>query len=314
MIFEKYLENSIYRAIHPKLFDVSLRDGIQSADPAKWPTERKKEMFRHIVATQTPANMEIGSLVSPKVLPIMGDSLELYEYARGGDALNSAGSNPELYMLIPSLGRLYTALNYHIPNLSFITSVSEAFQRKNTQRGLDETKAELTEIERVLFNNRVFSPANRDPEGDRPPFSPKTKLYISCITECPLTGKIDLDFVLREILMYHYRYNFDELCLSDTCGTLTFEEYEYLLETLLFFSVPPSKLSLHLHVSPENRETIQRIVWLSLDKHVHKFDVSCIETGGCSVTMSASKCLPNLSYDLFYEILDKYIACRGETA
>jgi len=300
----------IYSSISPILFDVSLRDGIQNADASKWSTDRKKAMLRHISETEHPTRMEVGSLVSSKVLPIMGDSLEMYHH--GMDTL--AKNGVEVYMLVPSLSRLQTALNYNITNMSFITSVSDSFQRKNIRRTLEETKEELSKMSMLVKDMPAIRKKLRsmpDAKGEEYELFTenvvRSKLYISCITECPISGKQDIDYVLREILMYHTKYEFDELCLSDTCGTLTFDDYEYLLDALLFFGVPASKLSLHLHVPDTNIENIRRILWYSFDKNVNKFDVSMVETGGCSVTMSRDKLLPNLSYDLFHRILDRYI-------
>jgi hydroxymethylglutaryl-CoA lyase len=280
--------SAIFARINPQLFDVSLRDGIQNADPAKWPTEAKTDMYHRIVATERPQRMEVGSLVSPKILPVLGDSLYMYSYT---DTRNRLSDGPMAYMLVPSLSRIHSALNYDIRNLSFITSVSESFQKKNTRRTLAETKSELKQMSDIAS---MFLDVH-------------TKLYISCITECPLSGKQDLDYVLREILMYHTSYQFDELCLSDTCGTLTFDDYEYLVDTLIHFGVPASKLSLHLHVSEANRENVRRILWHSFQHKINKFDVSAVETGGCSVTMRSDQLLPNLSYDLFYHFLARYI-------
>ncbi len=282
------MRSAIFARINPQLFDVSLRDGIQNADPAKWTTEAKQEMYHTIVSNENPSRMEVGSLVSPKILPIMNDSLYMYSYV---DTRAKSHEGPQPYMLVPSLSRLHTALNYDIRNMSFITSVSEDFQRRNTNRNLEETKKELTQMTNITT---MF-------------LDVRTKLYISCITECPIKGKLDIDVVLHEILHYHSKYSFDELCLSDTCGTLTFEEYEYLAGALLYFGVPASKLSVHLHVSETNRENIRKILWYSFVHKINKFDVSSLETGGCSVTMSSTQLLPNLSYELFYHYLERYI-------
>ena len=283
----KYESCDIYKSINPILFDVSLRDGIQNAEVSEWTTDRKKHVLRHIAQTEHPMSMEVGSLVSNKVLPILGDSLQLYKH--GIDTLSQNGVY--IYMLVPSLNRLYNALNYNIANMSFITSVSNAFQLKNTNRTLEETKKELKQIDTLVNETMTI----------------RKKLYISCITECPIAGKQNMTDVIQEVLMYHVNYNFDELCLSDTCGTMTIDEYEYLLDELLMSGVPASKISLHLHVSDQNLENIRRILWYSFDKNVNRFDVSMVETGGCSVTMRKDKLLPNLSYDLFYRILDRYI-------
>ena len=46
--------------------------------------------------------------------------------------------------------------------------------------------------------------------------------------------------------------------------------------------------------------------WMNTDKNIIEFDVSMLETGGCSVTMG-SKTKPNLSYNLYYKFLCDYI-------
>jgi hypothetical protein len=40
--------------------------------------------------------------------------------------------------------------------------------------------------------------------------------------------------------------------------------------------------------------------------NINKFDISCLETGGCSVTMK-NGIVSNLTYDKFFSILWKYI-------
>jgi hydroxymethylglutaryl-CoA lyase len=287
--------SAILSRINPQLFDVSLRDGIQNADPNKWTTDLKMSTFRHIVSKNQPHAIEIGSLVSPKILPIMNDSLCMHSYAKSHITFlrfhEEFNSNPKIYMLVPSFAKLQTAIYHGVRNVSFITSVSEAFQKKNTNRTLAETKRELKQMLSTIKQHPYI----------------RTKLYVSCVMECPLSGKQDLDYVLRELLIYHFSYEVDELCISDTCGTLTFEDYEYLVDALIHFGVPASKLSLHLHVSDTNRENIRQILWYSFQKRIRKFDVSMVETGGCSVTMRSEQRLPNLSYELFYHYLDRYI-------
>jgi hypothetical protein len=100
--------------------------------------------------------------------------------------------------------------------------------------------------------------------------------------------------------------NMNELCLSDTCGTLLFEDYKYIIDKCVEIGVDVEKISLHLHTS-DNVDNIRDIVHYSLDKNIKKFDVSLIESGGCSVTMDKSKLKPNMSYELLYKLLDEYI-------
>lgn len=276
-----------------QLCDVSLRDGIQAANPERYDTNKKKEIFHTIMKTHSPARIEVGSLSSPKVLPIMSDTLYLQKYAKNMiNELYSCHLKPptKTMVLVPSKSQLKTALEHELDGVAFISSVSEAFQLKNTQKTIKETKEDIREMCKITKKQ-----------------SPNTyiKLYISCINECPLRGRIDDNIVVDEIVDYS-KFTFDEICLSDTCGTLTYVSFKYILDNTLQLGICSSKISLHLHVFDEYREEIKNILYYCFQKGVHKFDVSALETGGCSVTMGHNV-RPNLSYDLFYDVVDNYL-------
>jgi hypothetical protein len=137
-------------------------------------------------------------------------------------------------------------------------------------------------------------------------FKPYIKLYVSCISDCPIEGKIDNDFIVNRLLLLN-KLNVENLCLSDTCGSLEIEDFEYIIETCSFFGLHPSKFSLHLHVKPGRENIIEKIIHKALDYKIIKFDVSLLETGGCSVTMKKENLAPNLSYELYYKALYNYI-------
>jgi isopropylmalate/homocitrate/citramalate synthase len=273
------------RTFQPILFDVTLRDGLQTESIEHYPTEKKKKILHHILRTYNPPNIEIGSLVNPKILPIMSDSIEMFHYAQQQTPNN-------IYVLVPTIHKLEYAIENKIKNLSFITSVSDSFQRKNTNRSLLQTKNEFISI---------FERINREPYE----FYNK-KLYISCINKCPIMGKIENDVIVREILYYFENFEFDELCISDTCGELEFENFIYIIKKCMILGIPESMFSIHLHISEKNIENIEKIIMFSFDNNIHKFDVSAIKSGGCSVTMNPDETSQNLSYDLFYKILEKY--------
>ena len=68
-----------------------------------------------------------------------------------------------------------------------------------------------------------------------------------------------------------------------------------------------SNISLHLHVKPGMEDIIEQIIHKAFDYKIVNFDVSMLETGGCSVTMKKDKLASNLSYELYYKALCKYI-------
>jgi len=93
-------------------------------------------------------------------------------------------------------------------------------------------------------------------------------------------------------------------------GSLNYEDFEYIVDTCLFFGIPPSKLSFHFHCSESNKENLQYIIHYCFSKNLNKFDISMLDTGGCSVTMNPDKLRPNMSYDLFYSIVNRYIEIK----
>jgi hydroxymethylglutaryl-CoA lyase len=268
----------------PILTDVSLRDGIQGASEEVYTLEKKKCIYSDIVYKYRPANIEIGSFVSPKVLPIMKDTPELFQFTKELDE----EKGKESFVLVPNKTGLLKAMDTGFKNFSFITSVSNEFQLKNTKRDLEFKKAELSEMMELL------SAVNR------------TKLYVSCITECPIQGPVDPDYIIHEILTSYGHQAFDEICLSDTLGTLKARDLEYIVDGLLRFGIAKNRLSLHLHVDSENEKEVKRILHACFDRDIIRFDVSTILEGGCSVTLTRCHMKPNLTYELFEKTFKEY--------
>jgi len=299
MILNHPYKLEIYSKINPRLFDVSLRDGIQNAIPCHYPTHHKKYIIEKILKEYHPTSVEVGSFVSPKLLPILADSKEIYEYVCEWKKTNEKYKNINVFMLIPSLSRLTTAIHMGITNLSFISSVSNSFQLKNTNKNVVDTMSELLKISGFIHEQ----PNHLDFYK---------KLYISCINHCPIAGKINTIIVTNNILMYYHLLDFEEFCLSDTCGRLEYTDFVTIMKELFSQGVCPSKISLHLHVTKYNIESVEKILGYCFENKINKFDVSSIETGGCSVTIKGGEELPNLTYELFYKILHEYIESKLE--
>ena len=251
-----------------RLFDVTLRDGLQSL-PKIFSLAEKKDLLHQIIRDHAPQALEVGSLVSPKVLPQMSDSLALYTYAQRKYASDGAA----FYLLVPSTEKYISYARANgVKNIALITSVSETFQQKNIRQSLAQTKALLAKC-----------------TGD----FDQVKLYISCITQCPLVGPQDLTHIVREIQGYTEMPGLTELCLSDTCGSLTAQDFQ----TILAGDLDPEKLSLHLHVNPSALSEVGKILTAAREKGIYRFDVNAVaEAGGCSVTMNPAAMFGNLTY------------------
>ena len=286
------------------LFDVTLRDGLQGLtkdQQTKYSLQDKMKLYTTIKTLYDPDEIEIGSIVNEKVLPIFKDTLELFDSIRKPQTRANVLEDMDYtnhYILIPSKEKLSVILNNpKVNHMSFITSVSNSFQLKNTKRTLEQGDNEIYEMLYMLDENKCRL------------YPPQIKLYVSCINECPIEGRIDNDIIIDRLLQLQ-KMNVDNICISDTYGTLEPHDLEYIVTAGQSSGLNVSKLSLHLHVKNGREHVVESIIHTALDKNIRRFDVSLLQYGGCSVTIDATKLAANLSYDLFYSSLYNYIVKR----
>jgi len=291
---EKHLTNKFVNKLRKmKPFDVSLRDGLQGLSKEQQLTIKPIDqinLYFEIKEKYQPKNMEIGSIVSSKVLPIFKESDSFYNYI---EYCQLEPSEPKInnFILIPNEKQFNEIHKFRgLSCFSFITSVSESFQLKNTRMTLDTTFQQLNNMMRIL---------------DDKPEKSTVKLYVSCINECPIEGKINNNIIIEKIQKYQ-ELKPDILCLSDTCGTLTADDLNYIILNLQK-KRNFNNLSLHLHVKPGREDEVEKMIHTALDFGITSFDVSALNSGGCSVTMNESDLAPNLSYELYYKSLTTYI-------
>jgi len=245
------------------------------------PFKTKRNILHNIISRKV-NDIEIGSFVSPKILPQFNDSLKLYKYAK------SIGiKNNNYFILFPNSNQVKRGIEAGIENLSLITSVSDSFQKKNINKTLEETKNDLI---------NSFDIINTNKESIN-----NVKLYVSCINECPIDGIISPSLIVNELSYYHHNFeNITNLCLSDTCGTLTPDIFEIIVgKCTVFEGISSEKISIHLHCNNNNNdfERINKIIQIAQEYDIYKIDVSLLDSGGCSVTMDVDKINRNLSYD-----------------
>jgi len=262
------------------LFDVTLRDGIQSIK-TKYSLSEKKHLFYKIYNKYNPHSIEIGSLVSDKIIPQMKGSIELFKSVH-------ETCDKDIYMMVPDIKKYNELKGNNIKNISLITSVSNSFTLKNTNKSEEKSLENIKTIIDITNKENIIK---------------KIKLYISCINECPIDGKINNDVVVEKILRYLKFSEINEFCLSDTCGTLIFEDYKYILDNILKY-INKDKIGLHLHIG-DNIDEYRKIINYSIENNVKKFDVSCLEnTGGCVVTIDNNKIKSNLTYEQLESLLE----------
>ena len=267
------LSRSIFKKA--RFFDVTLRDSLQCLNKI-YTLSEKKILLHNVLRKNNIDSIEIGSFVSPKILPQLENTDHLFNYA------NSLSHNKNLFVLTPNDHAVKKALNIGVNNFSLITSVSDHFQKKNINKTLVETKQNLDEMLKLINDKNI-------------------KLYISCVNECPLSGKINSEFILNEITEYYYKYDFiKNICLSDTCGSLEYKDFKNLIDSMIKRGFDLTRFSLHLHTNTNNSKTTNNIILYALKNKITLFDVSILNSGGCSVTIKNDKNLhANLNYSFF---------------
>ena len=267
-----------------RLFDVTLRDGLQSI-PKIYSLAEKMDLGLDIITKRNPYAIEVGSIVSPKIVPQMKNSIDFFQ---SFSSTYGTYKPIDIYVLTPNYKSVQFAAKNDVCNFSFITSVSNMFQTKNTNMTIADTKNEIKYMVDLVKTNHEDN---------------KIKLYISCFTECPIVGQIDNHAILAEIMYYYHTHGeqISNLCLSDTCGTLRFQDFKFIIDALIKKSVELENFGLHLH-KQSNCDNVKNIIVYGMKNGISQYDVSYMpEIGGCSVTMENPP--GNVGYETIYECL-----------
>lgn len=229
-------------SLYPILTDVSLQDGLRSENREPFSFFEKKKLYHKFIDLEIPYKIEIG---------LLSENEDIYDYIYENNKLT------DMQVLVPSYQDLGKVLKKGVQHLSFMTSCSNKYQEKYANQTLKETTMELDKIFCELRDKKVVK-----------------KLYISCINECPIDGKIDNDFIIHQVVDNYQKYDLEEICLSDTCGSLTFKNYKYLIDSLLQYSFLRTKIGLNLRINNKNQYEMEEIIRYSIKNNICRFDVS----------------------------------------
>tara|TARA_B110000285_G_C15134499_1_gene625946 strand:+ start:2038 stop:2787 length:750 start_codon:yes stop_codon:yes gene_type:complete len=233
----------------------------------------------HNIISKNVKDVEIGTMVSSKTLPQLNDSIELFKYAK------SIGMEDiHYYMLFPNSKNVLQGVQAGVQNFSLFTSISDAFLRKNIHKTLDEIKDDLDQSLQLLASKK------NDIEN--------IKLYVSCINECPIEGRLSTTNIIHELITYYYEYdNITNICLSDTCGTLSPSILEEIIHRIKLEGIDIGKISLHIHSNDNDKNRLQSILDISLNNDIQKFDISLLDTCGDSFMNNKKKVVRHLNYN-----------------
>ena len=241
-----------------RLVEVGPRDGLQTSDMIL-PVEAKVS-FVDALSLSGLREIETGAFVSPKAVPQMADSEQVFaRIARRPGVTYSA--------LVPNEKGLERALAAKAGKISVFTAASETFNQKNIQASIAES------IER-------FKPVVAGTKAAGLP----SRAYISTAFYCPYEGKIEPKAVVDAVRRLQ-GLNIDEYSIGDTIGRASPDDVRRLLD-LLLKSEPVEKIFLHFHDTYGMAVANALVAWE--DYGVSGFDASTGGVGGCPFAPGAS--------------------------
>ena len=240
-----------------KIVEVGPRDGLQN-ESAIVPASVKIELVDRLARAGLPV-VEAGSFVSPRWVPQMADSAEVF----GGMAKVAGTSYPAL---VPNMKGLEAALAAGVAEIAVFVSASEGFSEKNIACSRAESLKRLAPVAARALEQGL-----------------RVRGYVSCIAGCPYDGEVPASEVLMmasELLgMGCY-----EISLGDTIGIGTASRVRKVIDRVAA-DVPRDRIAMHFHDT--YGQGVANVL-ASLDEGIAVFDSSVAGLGGCPYAPGAS--------------------------
>ena len=239
------------------LVEVAARDGLQN-EAAMVATADKIELIDRLSATGL-RSIEATSFVSPRWVPQLADAAEVM----AGIARRPGVSYP---VLVPNEQGYDRALAAGATDVAVFTAVSEAFNRKNINAGVDES------IDRFV---PVLARARAD--------GVRVRGYVSSVLGCPYQGAVPLADVVRVARRLH-ELGCWQVSLGDTIGVGTPHQARQMLLAVAA-EVPMADLAVHFH---DTWGQALANVAACIEAGVRVADSAVAGTGGCPYARGAS--------------------------
>lgn len=242
---------------HVSIIEVGPRDGLQNEKQVV-PLEAKVKLIENLAEAGI-KHIESGSFVSPKWVPQMADSLNVFQAIKRKDSVIYSA-------LTPNLKGFDLAVDAKADEVAIFTAASESFTQKNINCSIEES------IQRFI---PLIEAAKTK--------SMRVRAYVSCILGCPYEGSIPTKKV-HEVTRQLLELGCYEVSLGDTIGIGRPHEAKHLLSSLLTeFSA--TQLALHFHDTYGQALANQ---YVALELGYRRFDSSVAGLGGCPYAKGAS--------------------------
>jgi hydroxymethylglutaryl-CoA lyase len=242
---------------HVNIVEVGPRDGLQNEN-VTIPTEAKIDYITAL-ADAGLRTIEAGAFVSPKWVPQMADTAEVYRNIPKDPGV-------EYPVLVPNMRGLDRAIDAGVRSIAIFTAASETFNQRNINMSIDES-----------FVNYAPVAQRARAEGMR------VRGYVSTAFGCPYEGDVAPEKVL-EVSARLLDLGCYEVSVGDTIGVGTPVQVQGVIGILLQV-IPIAKLAMHFH---DTRGTALANTLAALEMGILTFDASSGGLGGCPYAPGAS--------------------------
>ncbi len=240
-----------------RLVEVGPRDGLQNESRPVSVVD-KLQLVQDL-ADAGVSYIEAGSFVSPKWVPQMAGSAELFAGIQPRDGVTYAA-------LAPNLRGFEDALAAGVKEVAVFAAASESFSQRNINCSISES---LDRFLPIMEAARLHGISVRG--------------YVSCVLGCPYEGDIapkQVAAVANEL----FAMGCYEVSLGDTIGTGTPGATRTLFDVVAG-QIPRGKLAGHFH---DTYGQALANIYASLLEGIHVFDSSVAGLGGCPYAKGAT--------------------------
>jgi hydroxymethylglutaryl-CoA lyase len=237
--------------------EVGPGDGLQN-EKVTIPTQAKVDYITALSDAGLRV-IEAGALVSPKWVPQMADTAEVYQNIPKDPGV-------EYPVLVPNMKGLERAMEAGVKSIAVFTAASETFNLRNINMTIDDSFANYgSVVSRALLEGMTV------------------RGYVSTAFGCPYEGEVAPEKVL-EVSARLLDLGCYEVSIGDTIGVGTPLQAQGVIGVLLQV-IPPSKLAMHFH---DTRGTALANTLAALEMGIATFDASSGGLGGCPYAPGAS--------------------------
>ena len=239
--------------------DVGPRDGLQN-QPRILSVEQRTELVRAIAAAGVP-KIEIGSFVSPKAVPAMANSDQIFKSL----AVQADFTTPCI-ALIPNMKGYEFARDAGAKIVTMVLYASDGMAQKNAGMSMSQAEDITVDMLRQAKQDGIAVIAT-----------------IAVAFECPFDGPTD-PLLVEKIVAKFLQTGASQVVLADTIGAAHPQQVRDLTEVLVQRH-GGDQLGCHFH---DTRALGLANVYAAVESGIRRFDASIGGLGGCPFAPGAS--------------------------